>query len=147
MPRTRDSIVAAIAVAGLLSSCRLGDKLAGPDVETGQGLVYDLTEVNTKPTPAVLAQGPPKVEVLRGALTLATDSTWIVSLIFRLSGPGSVQTETSTVRGNYTRVNTALTLKLATTGATHYSGTWSSTNVLLTDMNSTSSDRFAFRIR
>lgn len=147
MRRARSSFLFALLATATVSACKLGDDLAGPDVVTGEGLVYNLIDVNAKPTPAVLVQGPPKVEVIRGALTLSADSTWIVSLIFRLTGPGSTQVETSTTRGSYTRTNTALTLRLASTSATQYAGTWSSTDVLLTDMASTTSDRLGFRIR
>jgi hypothetical protein len=147
MRRTRIPFLLVLLAISGPSACKLDKDLAGPDLVTGDGLVYNLVDVNAKPTPAVLAPGPPKVEILRGALTLSADSTWIVSLIFRLTGPGSTQVETSTTRGSYTRANTALTLKLASTSATQYSGTWSSTDVQLTDMASTTLDRLGFRIR
>lgn len=131
--------------AFVAGGCSLEQNLTGPEPETGPGLVYGLSEVNASAIPVVLSPGPPKVEVLRGALTLSPDSTWIVSLIFRLTGPGSTSVESATNRGKYSRQNVEITLTLAGSTTTQYRGSWSSSEVQLIDMASTAAERFRFR--
>src|SRR5512139_234260 len=101
-------ITAGLALAGCL------DKLSSSlEPETGTGQVYTLITVNDMNLAAVIHQAQSRVEVRKGALTLAADSTWIISYVVHTSAAGSEQTNLATLKGTYTVASAALTLSLA----------------------------------
>lgn len=131
--------LAAVVVAG---GCKLD---LGPPQEplTGEGLVYRLATLNGLALPAAIDPGPPPVTIRSAALTLSTDSTWLFSYVQNTSGFGGSQTSTESLNGTYRRTDAALTL-LQNDSIPVFTGTWSSTNVVIFDETNIRRDQFAF---
>jgi hypothetical protein len=104
-----------------------------------------LVSVNGKNVPAQVVQGQTVLEVTKGALTLATDSTYIVSYILRASGGGTDQISTQTTRGTYTVGGTTISMRLQADTAARYRGTYSASDVSITDIGVVNGDQLAFR--
>lgn len=134
----------ALTVVAVVAACGPSDKLLGPEPLTGEGLVYRLSDVNSTVVPMTLSSGPPKVEALRGALTLSSDSSWIVSLVFRISDNGQSVSSMTTTRGKYTRSNSAIVLSLQSDTTTVFTGDWTDASVRLLDRTVTDGHRFRF---
>ncbi|MGQ0766407.1 MAG: hypothetical protein ACT4OZ_12160 [Gemmatimonadota bacterium] len=140
----RRSLVA-MTVGGLVGACLPESDLLGPNPEIGEGLVYNLILFNSRNLPFVVTEGPPRLELQRGALTLSTDSTWIVSQVYRVTDAGQNLTQTITRRGNYTRAGAALRLQMFGDTTTQYVGTWSAEAVVLNDRAAAQGDQLDFR--
>lgn len=135
-----------VGFATLLAACGESLKLIlEPEVGTGQ--LYDLTTFNGQTLPATIIQEQTKLEIKKGALTLATDSTWILSYVVKQSNAVGVLNSIETGRGVFTRQNTTLSLRFVGDTAVKYRGTYSPTDVALTDVSSATADRLAFRVR
>ncbi|MBC7898250.1 MAG: hypothetical protein H7066_22710 [Cytophagaceae bacterium] len=131
----------------LLSACKLDDLESALEPETGTGQVYSLTTVNDKTVPATLTQGNVTFEIQKGALTLAADSTFILSVVIRQAASGTSQRTVSTQRGKYrqpAQPTTAILLSSSTDTLTIFSGTYSSTAVDLADLTVPLGDRLRF---
>jgi hypothetical protein len=134
----------ALAAVVFLAACL--DKLTTSlEPETGSGQVYTLITVNDMSVPAVIYSGQTRIEVRRGALTLAPDSTWIVSYLMHTTTGGSEQSNISTLRGVYSLTNASLTLTLSAGTAAHFTGTYSTTDVSLQDVSVANGLRLLFR--
>lgn len=129
----------------LLAACSL--EPLGDDVEpeTGPGTVYQLVSVNGANIPAQVVQAQTIVEVTRGALTLATDSSFILSYIVRTRGGSSEQVGTVTARGRFGVTGTQLRMRVTSDTAVRYSGTYSATDVSVGDVSVPNGDQFVFR--
>jgi hypothetical protein len=122
----------AFAVLLVVGACMGGKDIFGSEPETGEGLVYPLVAHNTRNVPIVLTSGPPRIELLRGALTLSTDSTWILSQVFKVTQQGEGLSQTVTARGVYTRTDAVIALRLEGDTVTQYNGSWTPNVVQLT---------------
>ncbi|MBK8250486.1 MAG: hypothetical protein IPK85_24285 [Gemmatimonadetes bacterium] len=133
------------ALALLAAACSL--EPLGDDVEpeTGPGVVYSLVSVNGASIPAQVVQAQTVVEVTRGALTLATDSTFILSYIVRTRGGSSEQVGTITARGSYGLAGTQLAMRVAGDTAVRYRGSHSASDVAVGDVSVPNGDQFVFR--
>jgi hypothetical protein len=129
----------------LATACSLDP--IGDDVEpeTGPGTVYSLVSVNGASIPAQVVQAQSVVEVTRGALTLATDSTFILSYIVRMKAGSSEQVGTITTRGRYGLASAQLQMRVSGDSAVRYRGTYSATDVSVADVSVPNGDQFAFR--
>lgn len=136
----------AIVIGAMLAvaACSAGELEGVLEPETGEGTVYTLASVNGKGLPAVVVQGSTSLEVQKGALTLAADSSWILSYRVRATGGGSSQTTVNTLRGVYSRSATDLTLRNRELTRTQFTGTWSTTQVALVDASVADGDRLVF---
>lgn len=108
---TAAATVALVAVVALLAACSVDGLVSTTEPVTGPGTVYALASANDITLPATFTQEGSQFEIRQGALTLATDSTFIFSLALRVSVNGSKPSNsTSTFRGTYSRAGAALTL-------------------------------------
>lgn len=140
-------IVRSMLVPLLASACKVGDLEAALEPETGTGQVYGLSAVNDRTVPATVTQGNVTFEIQKGALTLATDSTFILSVVIRQAGGGTSQRTVSTQRGRYrqpAQPTTAILLSSSTDTLTIFSGTYSPTAVDLADLTVPQGDRLRF---
>lgn len=137
--------LAAPLVFALLAACSLDP--IGDDVEpeTGPGTVYQLVSVNGAAVPAQVVQAQTVVEVTRGALTLATDSSFILSYIVRTRGGSSEQVGTVTTRGRFGVTGTQLQMRVTSDTALRYTGSYSVTDVSVGDVSVPNGDQFVFR--
>ncbi len=128
----------------LVAACHLSDPVSTSEPITGPGTVYALASANDITIPATFTDEGTQVEIRKGALTLADDSTFIFSLALRVSTNGSLPTNnTSTLRGTYSRTGTAMTLLQM--GDTLFAGTYSPTSIsLLRQAAQVAGDRFSF---
>ncbi len=130
----------------LLAGCALdGLTSSDPDPETGPGVVYALVRFNGYNVPAQVPQGQTVVEVTKGALTLASDSTWIMSVVLKVSGGGQSQVNIATQRGRYRVTGTTLEMGLQADTTTRLRGTYSTTDVSVQDISVPNGDQLAFR--
>lgn len=134
--------IAALVVA---TACGVGNITAVLEPETGTGDIYRLISFNNKTVPAVVVEGQTTVEIKSGALTLAADSTWIVSFVVRQSAGGSESNNLQTSRGNYSVTNGTLNLRYTGETLTRLSGAYSATEILLRDVTVVSGDQMLFR--
>lgn len=134
-----------LAAGAAVAACKLDGLSTDIEPETGSGTVYALTQVNGINVPAQVAQGQTVLEVTRGALTLAPDSSWIVSYILRARTGGSDQVSTQTSRGRYSITGSTLSMRLSTDTVAKWRGSWSTTAVSITDQAVPNGDVLAFR--
>jgi hypothetical protein len=139
--------VRSMLVAIVVSACKLNDLEASFEPETGPGQVYTLAAINDQSVPVTLSQNNIVFEVQKGALTLATDSTWILSFIIRQQGSGASQRSVSTQRGKFrqpAQPTAQILLSASADSAVLFSGTYTPTTVNLTDALVPQGDRFRF---
>jgi hypothetical protein len=130
-----------------VSACKLNELNSVLEPETGAGQVYSLAAVNDKAVPVSLTQGNVVFEIQKGALTLATDSTWIISLVIRQQSAGTMQRTVSTQRGAYrqpAQPTTTIVLSSSADSTAIFSGTYSTAVVALTDVSVPQGDRLRF---
>lgn len=120
----------AAVLPSLVAACGGSDLPSATEPVAGNGLVYTLVSVDNKDVPAAVAAGAAVFTVTRGKLTLAPDSTWIVSSLISGSGSGGAASGVTTSRGTYRRTGTALVLSQPAAEA--FQGTYSDTRVTLT---------------
>ena len=131
----------------VVSACKLDDLESSFEPETGTGQVYTLAAINDQNVPVTLSQNNVVFEVQKGALTLAADSSWIISFVIRQSGSGSSQRTVTTQRGKFrqpAQPTTQILLSPNTDSTVFFSGTYTPTAVLLQDMLVPQGDRFRF---
>ena len=133
-----------LACACTLAACAGKGLKAILEPDTGPGAVYALLTFNGKPTPVEIVSNSTKLEIKKGALTLGTDSTWILSYVVRQSTTGGEQNSVVTTRGLFSLTGTAIRLRLLSDSLTRLSGTYSPTDVTLTDLTAVNGDRLAF---
>jgi hypothetical protein len=133
------------ALVLLSAACSL--EPIGDDVEpeTGAGAVYSLVSVNGVNVPAQVVQAQTVVEVTRGALTLAVDSSFILSYIVRTRGGSSEQVGTVTSRGRFGLTGAQLQLRVTGDTVVRYRGSYTPTDVSVADVSVPNGDQFAFR--
>ncbi|MCC6316864.1 MAG: hypothetical protein IT361_04155 [Gemmatimonadaceae bacterium] len=129
-----------------LAACKLDDLSSSLEPEVGTGQVYTLVTVNERAIPLTLTENGISFEIQRGALTLAADSSWILSFVVRQAGAGASQRTVSTQRGRYThpQVNTVRLTPSPTDTVARFLGTYSPTAVVLTDQSVPNGDRLGF---
>ena len=129
----------------LATACSLDP--IGDDVEpeTGPGTVYSLVSVNGSAVPAQVVQAQSVVEVTRGALTLATDSSFILSYIVRARAGSSEQVGTITTRGQFGLAGGQLQMRVVGDTAIRYRGSYTATDVSVADVSVPNGDQFVFR--
>lgn len=115
--------------------------------EVGVGEIYDLSAYNGRPIPVTLTSGSTRLEIRKGALTLAADSTWILSYVTRVTTNTGEANEKPAVGGVYRRAGAALTLRYTGDTSTRFSGTYSAQSVVLTDMNAVARDQLTLTRR
>ena len=130
-----------------VSACKLNELDSVLEPETGAGQVYSLATYNDKVIPATLTQASIVYEIQKGALTLAPDSTWLISLVIRQQGQGTTQRTVATQHGKYrqpAQPTTTILLASLTDSTTIFSGTYTSTAVNLSDVSVVNGDRMRF---
>lgn len=131
----------------LLSACQLNDFQSDIAPETMEGTVYGLSQVNSKTLPVTVTDGNLTYQIQQGALTLA-DTTWMISLVLRQAANGSSQRTVTSQVGAYRKpIPPATAFKLTTgadTATAIFSGTYSTTNVDITDQTALEGLRFLF---
>lgn len=140
-------IVRSMLVPVFISACKVGDLESALEPETGSGQVYNLAAVNDKAVPVTLTQGNVTFDIQKGALTLAPDSTFILSVVIRQGGSGTSQRTVSTQRGRYrqpAQPTTTILLSLSADTVSIFSGTYSATAVDLSDLSVPQGDRLRF---
>lgn len=120
------------ALVMLAAACSSSDLPSATEPLSGSGLVYTLVSVESKALPATVSIGQDaNVAVISGKLTLAPDSTWIVSHVIATTTAANSPKSIVTLRGSYSRAGTTLTMK-QTVGSTAFTGTYSDNLVTLT---------------
>ena len=111
---------------------------------TGVGTVYALASANDVNLPASFIVDGTTTEVLKGALTLAADSSYIFSIALRTSvNGGQLNKSVSTLRGAFRRNGAALALVLQSD--TSFVGTYTPNLVTLQRGKAqVAGDRFVF---
>lgn len=133
-------------MALVLAGCALdGISSTDPEPEIGPGTVYGLIRVNGLNVPAQVQQGQSVVEVTKGALTLAADSTWILSVVLRASGGSQSQISIGTQRGRYRVSGLGLTMSVQSDTTIRYRGSYGANDISLTDISVPNGDQMAFR--
>jgi hypothetical protein len=121
----RLALAAALAVS---TACGVDEIVSTTEPVTGPGTVYALASTNDLTLPATFTQDGNAIEVRKGALTLAPDSTFIFSIALRLSANGAqASNSTQTFRGTFTRTGDVLALRQE--GDTLFLGSYAPTNV------------------
>jgi hypothetical protein len=121
------ALAAAVAVT---AACGVDEIVSTTEPVTGPGTVYALASTNDLTLPATFTQDANAVEVRKGALTLAPDSTFIFSIALRVSANGAqASNSTQTFRGTYRRTGDALALRQD--GDTLFAGSYAPTSVAL----------------
>ncbi|MFN8666256.1 MAG: hypothetical protein U0164_03540 [Gemmatimonadaceae bacterium] len=144
--RTRELTRALLLVASALATACSGSlDLTAPEPVTGPGTVYALATTDDLNIPATFTADGKSVEVRKGALTLGTDSTFIVSLVLRSTVNGTQPADgTVTYRGAFHRTGTALVM-VQQASDTLFAGTYSPTTVsLLRGKATLVGDRYTF---
>ncbi|MBK6489241.1 MAG: hypothetical protein IPF98_20860 [Gemmatimonadetes bacterium] len=138
------AVAAVVGLTPLVAACRINEAVSTTEPVTGPGTVYALVSANDISLPATFTEDASQFEIRQGALTLATDSTFIFSLALRVSVNGSqASNSTSTLRGTFGRVGNVLTLRQQTD--TLFLGTYSPNSVSLQRGRAqVAGDRFVF---
>jgi len=122
--------LALAAAAAITAACGVDEIVSTTEPVTGPGTVYALASTNDLTLPATFAQDGNAIQVRKGALTLAPDSTFIFSIAVRVSANGAqASNSTQTFRGSYRRTGDVLTLRQERD--TIFRGTYAPTNVAL----------------
>ncbi len=129
----------------LAPACNGSLDVAPVEPITGPGTVYALATTDDINIPATFTADGKSVEVRKGALTLGTDSTFILSLVLRTSVNGTQPASgTVTFRGAFHRTGTALAM-VQQTSDTLFAGTYApSTISLLRGKATLVGDRYMF---
>ena len=129
----------------VVAGCSLDKLNPNLEPETGTGNIYTLVGINASTVPVVIVQGQTTLEVKKGALTLAADSTWILSYVVRQTNGGGESHSIQTSRGNYGLRGAVITMRLATDTVTRFSGAYSLTDVSVRDISQPSGDLLIFK--
>lgn len=122
--------IGAATFLSTLAACGVEEVVSPTEPVTGPGTVYALASTNDLALPASFNQDGNAIQVRKGALTLAPDSTFIFSIALRLSANGAqASNSTTTFRGSYTRTGDQLALQHD--GDTLFLGSYAPTNVSL----------------
>lgn len=133
-------------VAALLfAACTLEGLNPNLEPETGTGSVYTLIAINGSTVPVVIVQGQTTLEVKKGALTLATDSTWILSYVVRQTNGGGESNSIQTSRGSFRLSGATIRLSLVGDTAARFSGAYSATDVAVRDLSQPTGDLLTFK--
>lgn len=114
----------------LAAACNGGDDGISPGGTLAGNYVLQTANAKSVPTVAI-DDGSGTFEVLRGRVVLRNDNTFVDTLIYRFTEPGSTAPTTTDVRaGTYVQSGDNVTLTFPTGGSDRYSITWINGNTL-----------------
>jgi hypothetical protein len=94
---------------------------------------YTLKSIAGRPLPVVLGQGSPSLAIVADSLTIANDEAWSEVTAVQVTQNGQTMTNVTDDNGTWVRSGNTLTLTSVHTNTVVYSGSFSATELDLSD--------------